>query len=63
MRSQEYRWLVWSNGYQLFDPAMVDWKQHRADQLDEGALADAFYGLLDDPELRDVFRDLMVGDK
>lgn len=63
MRSPQNNCLGPSNDYKLFDTAIVDWKDHRADQLDESDLADAFYVVLDDPELREVFRDLMVGDK
>jgi hypothetical protein len=61
MRGQQYRQLVSSNDYKLFDTAIVEWWDHGADQLDESDLADAFYVLLDDPELQEVLRDLMVG--
>jgi len=63
MRSQQYGWLGPSNDYKLFDTAIIHWTDHRADQLNESDLADAFYVLLDDPELREVFRDPMVGDE
>ena len=49
--------LISTHGYNLLDARIMDWRERRADPLD---LAYAFFVLLDDAALREVFGDFMV---
>lgn len=52
--------IVSSDGWIPLDASIPNWQYELADLVKEDTLAYAFYALLDDAELREVFDDLTV---